>query len=139
MKIYFYIFFLIITSIIQWLRCSGMFHVPGFIDGLNEMYCHRDLIISHYYKILVIYTQFYSCLFIGRKCTLIEVRFTSAYCVFWTCFVSFVTAGFMKLNDNSEDNFGTVRNQHFTLFWKTNETTETDEFKDSVSAHSCHS
>ena len=94
-------------SIIRWSGCSGMFHFPGVIDCLNEMYCYRDLIISHHYKILVIYTQFYSCLVIGRKCTLIEVRFTSAYCVFWTCFVSFVTAGFMKLNDNSEENFGT--------------------------------
>ena len=95
-----------------------MFHVPFFIDGLNEMYCYKDLIISHYYKILAMYTQGYHCLFICRKCTLIEVicTFTSAYCVFWTCFVSFVTAGFMKLNDNSEDNFGTVRNRHFTLF-----------------------
>ena len=59
----------------------------------------RSDYISHYYKILVIYTQGYIylfvCLFICRKCTLIEVRFASAYCVFWTCFVSFVTVGFM--------------------------------------------
>ena len=97
-----------------------MFHVPGFIEGLYEKYCYKDLIISHYYKILVIYTQGYIylfvCLFICRKCTLIEVRFASAYCVFWTCFVSFVTAGFIKLNDNSEDNFGTVKNRQLTLF-----------------------
>ena len=67
----------------------------------------------------VIYTCLFVFLFICRKCTLIEVRFTSAYCVFWACFVSFLTAGFIKLNDNSEDNFGTVRNRQLTLFWKT--------------------
>ena len=77
---------------------------------------------------LYLFVCLFVCLFICRKCTLIEVGFTSAYCVFWTCFISFVTAGFMKLNDNSKDNFGTVRNRHFTLFWKRNETTETDEF-----------
>ena len=41
-----------------------MFHVPGFIEGLYEMYGYKDLIISHYYKILVIYTQGYLYLFV---------------------------------------------------------------------------
>ena len=46
--------------IIRWSGCSGIFHVPGFIEGLYEMYCYKDLIISNYYKILVIYTQGYT-------------------------------------------------------------------------------
>ena len=41
-----------------------MFPVPDFIHGPTEMYCYKDLIISHYYKILVIYTQGYTCLFV---------------------------------------------------------------------------
>ena len=73
------------------IRCSGMFHVPVYRwlkrNVLLQNLTWSDVIISRYFKILVIYSQSYACLSIRRNCTL-EVSFNSAYCDFWTCFVS---------------------------------------------------